>query len=251
MSSRISIILVEPEVPDNIGAAARAMKNMGLSDLRLVQPPVDWKQRAVKMAVKAYERIERAKVFSSLREAASDARLVIGTTRRQGRRRGNFLAYGEAIDKICKTRGPVAVVFGKESKGLSNRDLRACGWLVTIPASDKYPSLNLAQAVMVVAFSIFTRLAVPGSGQMTKNLAPLASLAQSFVPRREIDDILVRMEQALDGLGYKRDNGRNVLGRILATHAGLFQRAGLLRKEAQMLRGLARRILERMKTRQA
>ncbi len=155
----VSIILVEPENPDNIGAVARAMKNMALSDLRLVQPPKHWQRLGKKMAMSGWGVLQKAREFETLKEAVSDLRLVIGTTRRTGPKRGRFLDFDSAIEKIVQTasasRAKAALVFGKESKGLDNPSLRLCDWATIIPANPDYPSLNLAQAVMIFAFSLF------------------------------------------------------------------------------------------------
>jgi len=153
--SFISILLVEPENPDNIGAVARAMKNMGLRDLRLVCPPRLWKSKGKKMAVSAYDVLQKAHVFKSVEEAVSDSHLVIGTTRRGGPRRGSFLKFEETLEKIKKTKAShrVTLMFGKESKGLDNPSLNRCDWVTTIPVHPDMPSINLAQAVMIFAFS--------------------------------------------------------------------------------------------------
>src|SRR4029079_19658477 len=130
----VSIVLVEPENPDNIGAVARAMMNMDLADLRLVKPPAKWKEKAKKMAVHAFPLLAHAKVFDSLKEALADVHFVIGTTRRQGGRRRAFLVIDDGMGRcrhVAKKRN-ASVVFGKESKGLSNSDLDLCDWFTTI-----------------------------------------------------------------------------------------------------------------------
>ena len=232
-----SIILVQPEGPDNIGAAARAMKNMGLSDLRLVRPPSGWKKKARKMAVAAAGLLAAARVFDSVAGAVSDCQLVFGTSRRRGAKRGMFVDFTAAVEKIrsASRKNRTAILFGRESRGLSNADLELCDFLFTLPASAEYPSLNLAQAVMVVSFSLFSaeaRRAAPGPQP------PLVS-------KEETGEVLDRLRQALEALGYE-DGRSRVLPRILAAFRDFFSRGGLLQKEAQMFRGLSRRIIERI-----
>lgn len=229
------MVLVEPENPDNIGAVARAMKNMGLRDLRLVRPPKSWTKKGGKMAMKARDTLEAASVYASVKDAVSDARLVIATTRRSGPKRGIFIPFESALQKIA-TASPacVAVLFGKESKGLANRDLAICDWVTAIPSHPDYPSINLAQAVMIVAFSLFT--AAPPSRPSRKGLL--------YVSKEEMNSVLDRFREALSALNYEEE-GRGVHERIVTTLHRLLKRGGLLTSEARMLKGLSRRICER------
>ncbi len=236
----ISIILVEPENPDNIGAVARAMKNMGLHDLRLVRPPEDWQPRAKKMAMSAWDVVKKTLSYSHLEEAIRDTSLVIATTRRQGAKRGFFISFQEAVQKISEIskKKKVAIVFGKESKGLDNQSLRACDLVTTIPASSEYPSINLAQSVMIVAFCLFQKNKILRQRPLSKEL--------SFVSQDVIQDILGRWRRALLVLSYDREGGKEVIERILVTFHGIFKRNGLRESESRMLKGIARRIDERL-----
>lgn len=235
MSLRISIILVSPENPDNIGAVARAMKNMGLRDLRLVLPPSDWKVKGRKLAMSAGDVLGSAQTYKRLREAVADARFVVGTTRRLGPRRGLFVGFQKGIQKIrlVSHRQRVAILFGKESKGLDNQALALCDWVLSIPADDAYPSLNLAQAVMVVAFSLFVE----------KN--PKRLLTPIFCTKRDTEDVLEHFRRALQALDY--DQGKGLIERILATLHGIFKRNGMREPEAQMMKGLARTIIGKLR----
>ncbi len=232
----ISIVLVEPENADNIGAAARAMKNMGFSDLRLVCPPSNWLERGKVLAMNAQDTLRKAKVYTDLKTAVGDCRLVVGTTRRSGVRRDFFWNYDEAAETLAampKSR-KAAILFGKESKGLSNAQLAICDKKIMIPSHAGYPSLNLAQAVMVICFSLFHRR---GSKKETR--------VPETVPKKEMLAALTRIESALTVLGYDQGNN-DVRGRIMATFQGLALRSGLLPKEAQMFHGLARRIIDKV-----
>lgn len=233
--SLISIILVEPENPDNIGAVARAMKNMAFKDLRLVKPPKHWRRLGKKMAMSGFEVLEKAREFKTLKEAVSDVRLVIGTTRRKGPKRGQFIAFDEAVQKLAAARPGfrAALVFGKESKGLDNPSLRFCDRTVAIPANPDYPSLNLSQAVMVFVFSIFS-----AQGGKTDYLPPPQS--ESFVSKKEMEEVLAALKNAFKALGY--DSGRGLLERVAQSFHRLFKRSGLLESEGRMFKGLSRRI---------
>jgi tRNA/rRNA methyltransferase len=235
----IAVILVSPENPDNIGAVARAVKNMGFSDLRLVKPPRGWRVKARKMAMAAGDILKDAKAFSSLREAVLDLGLVIGTTRRGGGHRGIFLSFDKAITGICRNslNQKTGIVFGRESKGLANEDSDLCDHLVTIPTGPAYPSLNLAQAVMVMLFAL--------SRESSNRHAATSVPDGRALNRKEIEIAITHFEEALRALDYKK-GGANLLPRILKTMRGLIKRAGLLEPEAQMIKGLSRRIREKV-----
>ena len=233
---KIAIILVSPENPDNIGAVARAVKNMGFVDLRLVAPPRAWRTKAKKMAVSAEDILKKGEEYSSLQDAIQDLGLVIGTTRRVGGHRGTFLPFNKAIAKIrgSSRHQKIGVVFGRESKGLANEDNALCDYLVTIPTGLVYPSLNLAQAVMVVLF------ALSWERRATRSLP-----RERALNKQEIEGTIAHFEEALKVLGY-RVGGADLLPRILRTFRGLIKRGGLLEPEAQMIKGLSRKIREKI-----
>lgn len=233
---KVAIILVAPENPDNIGAVARAVKNMDFMDLRLVEPPRAWRAKAKKMAMSAADILEKGKEYPSLRDAIQDLGLVIGTTRRLGGQRGTFLPFDEAVSKIRGNTNfqKIGVVFGRESKGLANKDSALCDYLVTLPAGSSYPSLNLAQAVMVMLFALFWTRGV------TKTVPQARTLN-----KKETEVTIAYFEKALKVLGYKK-GGADLLPRILRTFRGLIKRGGLLEPEAQMIKGLSRKIREKI-----
>lgn len=252
MMSHIAILLVEPENPDNIGAVARAMKNMGLKDLCLVKPVKPWKTKGRKMAVKAFDLLEQASVFNSVEDAVREAHLVIGTTRRGGPRRGLFIPFDEAIAKIKKadTGQRVVIMFGKESKGLDNPSLNRCDWVTTIPVHPDLPSINLAQAVMIFAFTLWDRSLplpkqLPKRGQFRADQGKKSTRHEArYVPKEEIQAVLDSFEKAVGVLGF--DNKSRVVSRIRASLGRLFKRSALLESEAQMFKGLSRRICEKL-----
>jgi tRNA/rRNA methyltransferase len=237
MKRLIAIVLVSPENPDNIGAVARAMKNMGLADLRLVKPPKAWKRKGRKMAMSARDVLEAAQDFKTLEDALSDIQVVVGTTRRRGPRRGAFVDYQKGIDQIKQNarHQRTAILFGKESKGLDNVSLSRCDWVLSIPSDSAYPSLNLAQAVMVTAFSLYEE----------KAAAAPPSKPLRFCEKSELEGAMEHFRMALIALDY--DKGERLVERILTTLRGVFKRNGMLESEAQMLKGLSRTIRMKLK----
>lgn len=153
----IRITLVEPEGPFNIGSVARIMKNMGLGELALVNPVDFHNDEAYRAAVGARDLLEQALVFDTLEQAISDTNLVVGTTRRAGKLRRIFCSVEELPEKVfpVSAAGKVAILFGREKDGLTNREADLCNILVSIPASESFPSLNLSHAVAVVCYKLY------------------------------------------------------------------------------------------------
>ena len=154
--NKFAFVLYRPQSAGNIGAAARALKNMGFDDLRLVGLGPLNDREAVKMAVHADDILANATVYPDLAAAIADCSIAVGTTSRRGgyRSRATPLRPAAAELDALADSNKIAIVFGREDRGLTNRELKLCHRLVTIPTAPEYPSLNLAQAVMVVAYEL-------------------------------------------------------------------------------------------------
>ena len=159
---RIRIVLVEPTHPGNIGAAARAMKAMGLDRLCLVAPRRFPGAEATARAAGADDVLHAARIVETLDEALADCGLVLGTTARSRRIEWPVLDAREGARRAVAqaARTPVAVVFGRESAGLTNAELDRCHALIRIPAATGFSSLNMAAAVQILAYEM--RVATPG-----------------------------------------------------------------------------------------
>lgn len=173
MLKNIRVILVETSHPGNIGAVARAMKNMGASKLRLVNPRHFPSAEADARASGATDILAGAEVFETLADALGDARLVLGTSAR-----GRSLDWPVLDPRACAARalpesrlGPVALVFGRESAGLSNAELAFCHGLIHIPTNPEYSSLNLAMAVQVLLYELrmLALAGVEGQGSLEES----------------------------------------------------------------------------------
>ena len=152
----IRIVLVETTHPGNIGGVARAMKNMGLSQLYLVSPKDYPSERAEWRASNAQDVLQNATVVESLDQAVADCGLVIGTSARERRIPWPLVTPRECADRSFHEAAshPVAIVFGREDRGLTNEELHRCNYHVHIPSNPEYSSLNLAAAVQVVAYEL-------------------------------------------------------------------------------------------------
>lgn len=164
--SRLTIVLDKVRHPDNLGSALRAMKNSGLSRLTLVSPQTDDFDRAKVMGLDASELLDRAVTVSSLREAVGHGTLVAGTTSRRLQDRPSLWLreFAARASRETDAGGEVVVVFGNEQRGLSDVELDCCQVVVNIPASPAKESINLAQAVMLVAHECYvTSLGMTGA----------------------------------------------------------------------------------------
>jgi TrmH family RNA methyltransferase len=226
----ISFILVRPTEPGNIGAAARAIKNMGFRRLELVAPVPYLTEEARAMACQAKDVLERAKVYRTLRPAIARKSLIVGTTRRLGSRRGMVMDVRQAARRIAKAAASnrVAILFGNEHTGLTNRELEDCGLVLTIPSEPSSPSLNLAQSVMIVAYEL------SHTGAREKPL-PLAD-------NREVQRLYRRIPGTLKALGYARKGDKDLAAEIARHLRRLAGRSGLTVWELNMLLGLCSRI---------
>jgi tRNA/rRNA methyltransferase len=229
----IAFVLVTPRQAGNIGAAARALKNMGFADLRIVAPAPSRKSRAATtMAVHGRDVLAAAREYPSVAEAVADCSMVVGTTCRPGPYRAGAAAVRDAAREIAAL-GPknrTAIVFGPEDRGLSNRELKRCHRLVTIPSSSEYASLNLAQAVMVVGYEL---MLAAGGGAAGEREAP------AMAPAREVEAMMTRMAEALTAIGFlPADNPDHIMFTIRA----IFGRAGLTRRDVDILSGMARQM---------
>ena len=191
----IRIVLVEPQVPGNVGAAARAIKNMGLTKLVLVKPWFYNHPQARYMAHGSEDILDSAVVTDTLAEAVADSVLVAGTSRRK-RRSTPFMNPRQAAGEILANTfaGPVSVIFGREDKGLTNEELRCCQILISIPSASAQPSLNLSQAVMVVAYELFSSV-FPGE-EISLDLASAGELSVMYD----------HLEKSLTTLGFRQWN---------------------------------------------
>jgi len=166
-ASNIRVVLVGTTHPGNIGAAARAMKVMGLDQLCLVSPSRFPSAEAIAMASSADDILARAVVVDSFMEAIAGCPLVLGTTARKRSLSQPLFDPRTAAEKAVQEAGrhEVALVFGREKSGLDNEEIRRCHWLVNIPTSESYSSINLAQAVQILVYEVHLAMIGGGPGE--------------------------------------------------------------------------------------
>ena len=229
----IRIVLVGTQHPGNIGAAARAMKTMGLGRLVLVAPEKAPNLDTAAMAAGADDLVEAAPVHATLAEAVADCALVLGCTARSRRVQLEQLDPREAAQRVLAFagQGPVALVFGRERTGLDNNELQLCHAAVHIPSDPAFSSLNLAAAVQVLSYEV--RMAALGLGAAAP--AAPAPAREGLAPHAELEGFFAQLAEALDQIDFHKGRTPDSAMRKLRR---LYLRAGLDSAEVRLLRGV-------------
>ena len=230
VSADISIVLVEPQSPGNVGMVCRAMKNMGLSNLRLVNPcPIDHPE-ALMFAVSAKDLLEKAEIYPDLESALADTPIAVATTRRHGKYRQEIFTPLEIVEKIAADAGTnrISLVFGREDSGLTTAEVSLCRWQATIPTSGEFGSLNLAQSVLIFCYELLKSSGV-AVGQAGRELAPGESLEPMYS----------HMQKVLLKIGFL--NPENP-AHLMMTLRRILSRAELDSREVTIIRGMMSQI---------
>ncbi|MCE2952059.1 MAG: RNA methyltransferase [Alphaproteobacteria bacterium] len=233
------IILVEPQLDQNIGKVARAMLNFGLTDLRLVRPQTEWhNETARRLSAGAEGVLENARAFDDLMAASFDLHHLYATTARPRDMIKEVLTPREAAPRIfedVQTRGErVGLLFGPERCGLENQDIALSKAVITVPLNPAFSSLNLAQAVVVVAYEYYQ-----AQGGIPKARAAPAALAPEKDPpatKEELQGFLEQLDQELEKSGYFRAAHRRAV--MTQSLHNMFSRMDYTSQEVRTLRGV-------------
>lgn len=224
----VRIVMVNTSHPGNIGAAARAMKNMGLSDLVLVQPKIFPSPEAVARASGADDLLVSARICDSLEDAIADCALVIGASARRRSIPWPEVSPRECAELVIRNPARVAILLGREHSGLNNDELERCHYLLHIPCNPEFSSLNVASALQIIAYEM--RVAVEAlSAESGKGNTKLATGA-------EMESFYGHLDVALREFGFlhKKKNTMSLLRRLRL----IFNRAQLEGHELHILRGI-------------
>ncbi|WP_404403258.1 RNA methyltransferase [Pelagibacterium halotolerans] len=228
-----AVILCEPQLGENIGAAARAMANFGLWDLRLVTPRDGWpNEKATAAAAKADHVIERVQVFDTLADAIADLNLVYATTARSREMFKPVIGPDEAADRMTAHIGAghnAGILFGRERWGLNNEEVALADAIVTLPVEPAFASLNIAQAVLVLAYE-WRRAALKDAP------LPISGDTGTPAPREQLVGLIEQLGEALDRANYFKaaDKRPGMMNNIRS----MFARAGFNDQEVRTLRGM-------------
>lgn len=239
----LRVVLVETSHPGNIGAVARAMKNMGLSQLVLVNPAQFPHEKAYARSSGASDLLRGARVVETLDEAISDCVQVVGASARSRSLTWPVINPRDCAERVWQTlpQGPVALVFGREDSGLTNPELQRCHFHVHIPANPEYSSLNLAMAVQVLSYELrMAYLQSPEGESQSQVLSSVLSpedegWGDSPATVEEFERFMTHMEQALVTTGFHNpERPRQLMMRLRR----LYQRAHMDRNELAIMRGI-------------
>ena len=231
--SEIRIVLCRPSHPGNIGAAARAMKTMGLADLRLVAPERFPSPEAQWMATHAVDLLERSRIHQSLGEAIRDCVAAFAMSARPREWSPEVLDARSAAARAVALDGKVAFVFGSEDAGLTNEEMFACQYLVHIPANPEFSSLNLAQAVQVLVYEL----------RMLADAGIPAARMEKLATVEDREGLYAHLEQAAVTSGFHAPASGSRLPERLRR---LFSRVPALeREEVNIVRGLLKALLSK------
>jgi tRNA/rRNA methyltransferase len=229
-----AVVLVEPREPGNVGAVARAMHNMGLRRMILIRPCNHLDREAYRMALDGASILEKALLNRDLREALADFGFVVGTTRRpRGVRRQTLSPRSAAAELAEKSDGNrCAVLFGREDRGLTNDEIEVCHRIVTVPSAPGAESLNLSQAVLVMAYEAYLAVLDREKRRVTPGPRKLAST-------KELEGLYGHMQDALLSVGYLDEKNPK---RMMRVFREIFARSGLDGREVRALRGIFRQV---------
>lgn len=238
--AEISILLIRPQMGENIGAAARVMHNFGLADLRIVAPRDGWPNAAAEaMSAGAKELIASARLFDSVAEAVADLHQLYATTARPREMEKEAIWLQELPahlkQNVAGENIKLGVLFGPERSGLENEDLALCDTILSVPVNPAYPSLNLAQAVALVCYEL-SRVTL---GAQAESPSPAAEAASKAALQGFFD----QLEVALDAVHFWRVAEKKPV--MWMNLRNLFTRARLNEQEIRTLRGMIRRLSER------
>jgi len=233
--SRTSIILVRPQLPENIGMVARSMDNFGLRNLILVNPRENWpNKKALDSAKHAKKIIRNVKIYNNLEEALNFFNLVVATTNRkrflEKKQYNNFKDLKIKIKNEKKT----AILFGPENSGLSNKDLRLVDFIFTIPTVSNNKSLNLSHAVSIVSFKL-------SENNLSKNMKLNSKLKKTYkANKKDLSNFMNFLLKQLDSSNffYPKEKKQSMIDNIFS----IYLKANLSKSELNMLWGMFKKL---------
>ncbi len=233
------ILLLRPQLGENIGMAARAMLNMGLNHLRLVAPKQGWpNDSAINPSAGALPDLVHVEVFDDLPSATADLHKIWATTARPREMNIEVHEPSEAIEQIgqnIRHNHKAGIMFGREATGMNNDEIAFADYIITAPLNEGFSSLNLAQAVLLIAWE-WRKITQVSSQQITKSTKDLAS-------KQDFQGFFEQLEAELAAVGYYRDPGKKA--NMIRNLRNIFERTELTAQEVKTLRGVVASLTRR------
>jgi len=232
--ANFKLILVETSHPGNIGAVARAMKNMGMDQLRLVNPKLFPHADATARASGADDVLRSAQVYSSLQEAIADCQIVFGASARDRTISWPSMTARECAENFVKpvhAHETVGLVLGRENSGLKNHELDLCHYLLRIPCNQEYSSLNLAAAAQVICYELF----IASNQQPSSSIGDIGE--EALANSEQMESFYQHLLETMADIGFLHpERSKSIMRRLRR----LFNRSQLDTKEVDILRGIFR-----------
>ena len=227
--NNIYFILVRPQMGENIGSVARAIKNFNIKHLRIVNPRCSWpNQKALATSVGAKDILKSAKIYNSLEQSIEDLDIILASSSRIRRVNKKIIPVSDIKKKIIKGR-KVGILFGPESSGLSNDEINCASYLVKIPSNKKFSSLNLSHSAIIFCFELFQHFS-------KKKIKYKTGYKSSMAKKSEVNGFLNFIIQGLDKKGFLQpDHKRQSMVRNINN---IFHRINLSEKEIRILLGI-------------
>jgi tRNA/rRNA methyltransferase len=225
----IYFILVRPQLAENIGSVARAIKNFNINKLRIVNPRCNWpNERAIATSVGAKDILNKSKIYKSIDKSVADLDIVFASTSRIRKINKNIIPITN-LSKIIKKKQKIGIVFGPEASGLSNDELNCADYLVKIPTNKNFSSLNLSHSAIIFSFQIFNHF-------MNKEIKYNSSYKSVIAKKSEVNVFLKFIIKGLDRKGFLQPNHKRKS--MLRNINNIFHRINLSEQEIRILLGV-------------
>ena len=236
------IVLVRPQLGQNIGKAARAMLNFGLTEMRLVAPRDGWPNPDTGPSASGADTVlEQARVFETVQEAIADCSTVYASTVRRRDLVMPVVTPEQMAEKIANASGRTAILFGPERSGLETEDVALANMIVTVPINPEFGSLNLAQAVILLAYEWSKHVPTGAEGWPELAVPPSKELEEP-APHGEVEGLIGQLENELDAKGYFHPPSRTQATKN--TIRTIFAKTGWSSREVKAIRGIIRALVE-------
>ena len=222
-------ILCRPQLGENIGSAARALKNFSFSNLRIVKPRCEWpNQKALATSVGAKNILNSAKVYQNVKKSIGDLDIIFATSSRSRKVNKKIISITDFVKKIKKNQ-KIGIVFGPEASGLSNDEISCADYLVTIPTSKNFSSLNLSHSLILFCFQLFQHFS-------KKKFKLVSGYKSSIAKKAEVNNFLSFIIKGLDKKGFLQPNHKRQS--MIRNIHNIFHRLNLSQQEIRILLGI-------------